>query len=199
MALYPDLVRRSIDELSKLPGIGQKSAERIVFHLLERPKEETKRLASALFYMREKIRFCQVCNNFSESEICPICADADRDKSVLCIVERPSDVSVIEKTGYYKGMYYVLLGSLSPVDEGKKALNLTKLKKILESGLVREVIIATDADSEGEITALYLQEFLSSYPVSMSRIGMGIPVGANIEYMDAVTIAKAIETRTRIR
>ncbi len=118
---------------------------------------------------------------------------------MLCIVERPSDVSVIEKTGYYKGMYYVLLGSLSPVDEGKKALNLTKLKKILESGLVREVIIATDADSEGEITALYLQEFLSSYPVSISRIGMGIPVGANIEYMDAVTIAKAIETRTRIR
>lgn len=199
MALYPDLVRKSIEELSKLPGIGQKSAERIVFHLLGRPKEETKRLASTLFYMREKIRFCQVCNNFSESEICPVCADATRDKSVLCIVERPSDVSVIEKAGYYKGRYYVLLGSLSPIDEGKETLNLTKLKKILESDLVKEVIIATDADSEGEITALYLQEILSSYPISVSRIGMGIPVGANIEYMDAITIAKAIESRTRIR
>ncbi len=199
MALYPDLVKKAIDELTRLPGIGEKSAERIVFHLLARPREETKRLASALFYMREKVRFCEICNNFSQSPICSICADEERDPSIICIVERPSDVSVIEKAGYYRGRYYVLLGSISPVEEKKSSLNLAKLKKILDSGIVKEVIIATDADSEGEITALYLQDFLSPYSVSISRIGMGIPVGANIEYMDSVTIAKAIETRTRIR
>ncbi len=199
MALYPDLVKKAIDELTRLPGIGEKSAERIVFHLLARPREETKRLASALFYMREKVRFCEICNNFSQTAICSICADEERDPSIICIVERPSDVSVIEKAGYYRGRYYVLLGSISPVEEKKSSLNLAKLKKILDSGIVKEVIIATDADSEGEITALYLQDFLSPYSVSISRIGMGIPVGANIEYMDSVTIAKAIETRTRIR
>ena len=195
---YPELVEKAIEELSKLPGIGRKSAERIVFSLLDRPKEEAKRLASAIYYLREKIRFCEVCNNFSQGKLCPICSDPRRDSSVVCIVERPSDVAVIEKAGYYKGRYYVLLGSISPVSEAKNELKVDKLLKLLNMGEIKEVIIATDADAEGEVTSLYLQDLLAKYPVEVYRIGMGIPVGANIEYMDAVTIAKAIECRIRI-
>ncbi len=195
MGLYPELVQKAIEELSKLPGIGQKSAERIVFYLLDQPKSEAKRLASSIFYMREKIHFCQRCNNFAQSDLCEVCSDPTRDRTILCVVEKPSDVTVIEKAGYYRGTYYVLLGTISPTEEDKRSLPLNKLSSLLQREPVQEVIIATDADAEGEITALYLRDFLGKYPVRVSRIGMGIPVGANLEYMDSVTIAKAIEMR----
>ncbi len=197
MTYYPELVQKAIEELAKLPGIGQKSAERIVFNLLDRPREETKRLASALFYMREKVGFCEQCNNFAQGRLCKVCEDSGRDRRLLCIVERPSDVSVIEKAGYYKGLYYVLLGTVSS-DNDLSQIKVGKLQKILQEGEVEEVIIATDADAEGEVTALYLREILAKYPVKVSRIGIGIPVGANLEFMDAVTIAKAIESRVRL-
>ncbi len=195
---YPELVERVIGELSKLPGIGRKSAERIVFYLLDRSKDEVKQLASAIYYMRDKIRFCELCNNFSQERLCKICSDPKRDGSVICIVEKPSDVAIIEKAGYYRGRYYVLLGAVSPVSETKADLKLDKLVALLKGGEVKEVIIATDTDAEGELTSIYLQELLGKFPVEIYRIGMGIPVGVNLEYMDAVTIAKAIESRTKL-
>ncbi len=197
MTYYPELVQKAIEELAKLPGIGQKSAERIVFNLLDRPREETKRLASALFYMREKVGFCERCNSFAQGRLCKVCEDPGRDRRLLCIVERPSDVSVIERAGYYKGLYYVLLGTVSS-DNDLSNIKIGKLQKILQEGEVEEVIIATDADAEGEVTALYLREILANYPVKISRIGIGIPVGANLEFMDAVTIAKAMEGRVKL-
>ncbi len=201
MGSYPEVVERAIEELSNLPGIGRKSAERIVFYLLDRPRESAKKLASAIYYMREKVRFCEVCNNFSQDNLCPICSSDARDRTMLCVVEQPSDVAVIEKAGIYKGLYYVLLGSVSPLDgPGKNSgLNLGKLASMLKRFPIREVIIATDADTDGEMTALYVQEFLNDHELDIFRIGMGLPVGANIEYMDATTIAKALQCRVKMR
>ncbi len=196
MASYPPLINKAIEELCKLPGIGHRSAERIVFYLLQRTKDEVKQLAAALFYMRDKLNFCQRCNNFAEGQYCRICMDENRDKSVVCVVEKPSDVIVIEKAGCFNGMYYVLLGSLSPLDEeGQKRIEVDKLLSWIEEGQVKEVIIATDADEEGEMTAVFLQDLLRQYPVVVSRIGIGIPVGANIEYVDTTTLSWAITSR----
>jgi len=193
VSLYPELIEKAITELSHLPGVGRKSAERMVFHILEASKDDAKSLASAIYYMRDKISFCERCNNFAQGPLCQVCADEKRDGSVLCIVERPSDVSAIEKSGAYRGLYYVLLGSVSPgqaVD-----IRLSKLERLLASGFIKEVIIATDADAEGETTAVYVKEILKKYPVKVFRIGMGLAVGANIEYCDGPTIAKAMEHR----
>ncbi len=197
MSLYPELIEKAITELSRLPGVGRRSAERMVFYILGASKEEAKTLASAIYYMRDKVSFCSRCNNFAQGELCPICSQAKRDESVLCIVERPSDVSAIEKAGVYNGLYYVLLGAVVP--GGAVDIKTNKLERILSEGKVKEVIVATDADAEGETTAVYVREIISKYPgIKACRIGMGIAVGANIEYCDAPTLAKALESRIEL-
>ena len=196
MASYTKSVERLIAQLVKLPGIGRRSAERIVTHLLDTSLEEVRGLAEALVKAKENVRFCARCHNLSEQELCLICRDSRRRHDIICVVEKPSDVTAMEKAESFEGTYHVLMGSISPL-EGKGPADLkieTLLRRIREDG-IKEVIIATDADTEGETTALYLTKLIKPLGVHLSRIGLGIPVGSNLEYADAVTLSKSLESR----
>ncbi|NOZ62833.1 MAG: recombination protein RecR [Calditrichaeota bacterium] len=189
-------LQRAIDELSRLPGIGRKSAQRIVFYLLKLPKEEVHALAQALEDVKEKAIYCSVCFNITETDPCPICTNTNRDRSIICVVEEANDVAALEKTGDYKGLYHVLGGSLSPLDGiGPDDLRIKELLRRM-SNEVKEVILATNPNAEGEATALYLAKLLKPYGIKISRIARGIPVGTDLEYADAITLLKAIEGRT---
>ncbi len=199
MAIYTDSIEKLIECLTKLPGIGRRSAERIVGHILGAPGAEVKALSESISRVKETVRFCKACNNLSEEEFCKICLDSRRLKETICIVEKPSDVTALEKAGNFNGVYHVLLGSISPLEgRGPGDLKIEGLVNRLKEGSVKEVIIATDADTEGETTALYLNKILKPYGVSISRIGLGIPVGSNLEYADSSTLSKALEARRAI-
>jgi len=189
-----------IQELIKLPGIGRRSAERIVFHLLNNSsKEEVSLLSQRLSELRERVGLCRRCHNLSEQEECPICLNLQRNRGLLCVVERPNDVTSIEKTGTFNGLYHVLLGAIAPL-EGKGPADLkidSLIQRIKEEG-TQEVIIATDSDTEGETTALYLTRLLKPLEVRLTRIGLGLPVGSNLEYADSATLSKAMESRRAI-
>lgn len=180
----------------KFPGIGRRSAERIIGYILNAPRDEIQGLSEALSKVKENIRFCRICNNFSEQELCRICQDSRRKKDIVCIVEKPSDVSAIEKAGNFNGVYHVLLGSISPL-EGKSPsdLKIDGLLQRIKQDNIQEVIIATDADTEGETTALYLSKLIKPLGVKLMRLGIGIPMGSNLEYADATTLSKALESR----
>lgn len=183
-------------ELSKLPGIGRKTALRLTYHLLKQPAGQSRRLAEALVTIAERVHPCARCHNLTESEICAICADPRRDESVICTVEEASDIGAIERAGEFRGKYHVLGGRLSPLDGvGPEDLTVTDLEARVAGGVVREVIIATNPSIEGEATALYLQRRLATYPVTVSRIARGLPVGGDLEYADGVTIAQALAAR----
>jgi len=183
-------------ELAKLPGIGRKTALRLTYHLLKQPAEQSRRLASALTTLAERVRPCSRCYNLTEEELCAICRDPRRDASVLCAVEEASDIGAIERTGEYRGLYHVLGGRLSPLDGvGPEDLTIPQLVQRLEGGAVREVIIATNPSMEGEATALYLQRQLARQGVTVTRIARGLPVGGDLEYADGVTIAQALAAR----
>lgn len=199
MSVYPDVLQNLIDGLNALPGIGKRSAERIALYLLDAKPAVTKHLGSLISDIQEKITSCPVCNNFSETEECKVCSDSRRDKSTVCIVEYPKDVIALEKTGAYKGVYFVLLGSISPIDgRGPADIDLGKLIRRIQNQEVKEIIIATDADSEGEATALYLKNILVNYDVAVSRIGIGVPLGSQIEFADAATLAKSLSERRSV-
>jgi recombination protein RecR len=199
MSTYTDSIEKLIEYLVKLPGIGRRSAERIITHILAASKEEVKGLSEALQKVKEQVRFCRVCNNLSDSEICKVCGDARRHKEILCVVEKPSDVTAIEKAGNFNGVYHVLLGSISPLEgKGPSDLKTEGLVQRIQEGQVKEVIIATDADMEGETTALYLTKLLKPLGVPLTRIGVGLPVGSNLEYADSPTLSKAMESRRAI-
>ena len=186
-------------ELSKLPGIGRKTALRLTYHLLKQPAGQSRRLAEALVTIAERVHPCARCHNLTESELCSICADPRRDESVICTVEEASDIGAIERAGEFRGKYHVLGGRLSPLDGvGPEDLTVTDLEARVAGGAVREVIIATNPSIEGEATALYLQRRLATYQVTVSRIARGLPVGGDLEYADGVTIAEALAGRREL-
>ena len=190
---------RLLDALEKLPGVGPRSAERMAFHLLRTSPEEARELAQAIRDAKERLRFCEVCFNLSEGGRCPVCQDASRDPSVLCVVEEPKDVLAIEKTGAYRGLYHVLLGAIAPLDGiGPELLKIDELLRRLTDGVVQEVIVATDADRDGETTAAHLSRLLRPMGLKLTRIASGIPVGSHLEYADQATLAKALEGRREL-
>jgi recombination protein RecR len=189
-------IEKLIEQLMKLPGIGRRSAQRIVFHILEATKEEVGALASAISDVKTAVRFCNVCNNFSESEVCGICSDPKRDNKIVCVVESPKDVENIERSATFSGTYHVLLGAISPLEgRGPHDLKVDGLIERIKKGSIEEVVIATDSDTEGEATAIYLTKLIRPLGVKVMRIGIGLPVGSNLEYADPATLARAIEGR----
>jgi len=195
----PDSMKELISEFGKMPGIGPKSAQRLAFSLLTKPQEDAKKLSEAIIKLKNTVKFCRMCNNLSDTELCDICSNDTRDRNVLCIVEKPSDVISIEKMGEYKGLYHVLLGVLSPLDGvGPKDLKIDTLLKRIKKERVKEIIIATDSNTEGEATALYLVKVIKPQGVKIYRIASGMPVGANLEYADQATLYKAFEGKREI-
>ncbi|MBI5196624.1 MAG: recombination protein RecR [Nitrospirae bacterium] len=191
------IVENLINAFTKLPGIGRKTAQRLSFFIMGMPPDEVKSIARALLEIKEKARFCSLCFNITEEEICAICSDSTRDKSRICVVEEPSNLIVIERTKTYKGLYHVLLGALSPIDGvTPEKLKITELiDRIKTSGEVAEVIIATNPNTKGETTAQYLSQVLKPLGIKTTRIAQGLPIGGDIEFADEVTIAKALEGR----
>ena len=199
MTTYAKPLMRLLEALGKLPGVGPRSAERMAFYLLQTSKEETQQLAQAIVDVRERLRFCEVCFNLSEAARCRICQDPSRDPSILCVVEESKDVLAIEKTGTFRGLYHVLLGAIAPLDGvGPELLKIEELRQRLANGAVQEVIVATDADKDGEATAAYLSKLLREQPIKLTRIASGIPVGSHLEYADQATLARALEGRTAL-
>lgn len=196
---FPQSMINLIKEFSKMPGIGPKTAQRLAFHILKSPDEDAKSMADAVLKVKSSVKFCSICNNLSDNDTCSICSNPSRNKSIVCVVEKPNDVISIEKMAAYKGVYHVLLGALSPLDGiGPNELRIGDLINRVKSGDITEVILATDSNTEGETTALYLNKVLKQYNVKISRIASGIPVGANVEYVDQATLMKAFEARTSV-
>jgi recombination protein RecR len=188
-----------VEELTKLPSIGQKSAQRLAMHLLRVPKEDALRLAEAIRAVKERVGFCSQCGNFSESDPCLICTDPARDGSVICVVEQPVDVLAFERTGQYRGRYHVLGGALSPLDgTHPEDLRIPQLLNRLKDGTVSEIILATNPNVAGEATALYLSRLLGPLGVRVTRIARGVPMGSDLEYSDMVTLARALEGRREV-
>ena len=197
--MYDGIVQDLIDEFGRLPGIGPKSAQRIAFHILQTQNFDVTRLAELLAEVREKVRFCEVCGNITESERCSICRDPRRDQGLICVVEEPKDVVAIERTRQYRGLYHVLGGAISPIDGiGPDDLSIPSLMRRIGDGDVKEVILATDPNLEGEATAAYLSRLLNSIEVPVSRLASGLPVGGDLEYADEVTLGRAFEGRTKV-
>ncbi|MFV0633930.1 recombination mediator RecR [Demequina sp.] len=197
--MYDGAVQDLIDELGHLPGVGPKSAQRIAFHLLAADAADVKRLADAITTVKEKVRFCETCGNVAESEQCRICADPRRAEDLLCVVEEPKDVVVIERTREYRGRYHVLGGAIDPMNGvGPDDLRIRELLARLGDGKVQEVIIATDPNIEGEATATYLTRMLVPMGVTVSRLASGLPVGGDLEYADEVTLGRAFEGRRTV-
>jgi recombination protein RecR len=194
----PDPLVRLIEELQRLPGIGPKGAQRLAFHVLKTPREIVDRLAGALGDVKERVTYCSVCNNITESDPCAFCRTGDRDQGVICVVEEPQNVGAIEKTREFKGVYHVLMGALSPLQGiGPDDLKIKSLLARIGSG-VSEVILATNPTVEGEATAIYLTRLLKPLGVRITRIAMGVPVGSDLEYTDEVTMQKALEGRREV-
>lgn len=196
---FPKFFNELVTSLARFPGIGRRSAERIAFYILKMPAENARDLAHKIEDIHNHIKPCKLCNNFSTQEVCSICGDYKRDKDVVCIVEEPKDIIAIEKTSRYNGLYYVLLGSISPL-EGvtTEELNIRKLINRIESKEIKEIIISTDADNDGELTAEFLIEKISPYKIKMYRIAIGVPLGTQIEYIDSATLGKALLERRLI-
>ena len=195
--MYEGIIQELIDELGRLPGIGPKSAQRIAFHIVQTATYDPSRLGQVLSEVREKVRFCSVCGNVAEGDLCAICRDPRRDLAIICVVEEAKDVVAIERTREFRGRYHVLGGAISPIDGiGPEQLRITELMSRLSDGSVHEVIIATDPNLEGEATASYLGRLLVPQPgLRVSRLASGLPVGGDLEYADEVTLGRAFEGR----
>ena len=192
----PPAVTELIDELKKLPGIGQKTAERLSFFLMRSQANQATKLANAIQNIKEKIILCSLCHGITEADPCGICSDTSRDQKQICVVEEPHDVYVMENMGYFKGIYHVLMGVISPLDGiGPDDLNIDALKEKVASKKIREVILATNPDMEGESTAVFVSKVLKPLDVRVTRIARGLPVGSDIEYADSVTLLKSLEGR----
>jgi len=194
----PEPLIRLIEELQHLPGIGPKSAQRLAFHILKNPREQAERLAAALRGVKDQVTYCSVCSNITDTDPCPFCRDDSRDHHLICVVEEPQNVSAIEKTREFKGVYHVLMGALSPLQGvGPDDLKIKGLLARITNG-VGEVILATNPTVEGEATAIYLARLLKPLGVKVTRIAMGVPVGSDLEYADEVTMHKALEGRREV-
>ncbi len=192
----PQSIERMIEVIKKLPGVGPKMAERLCYHILKSPSYEIDRLIEVIQKAKQKIKICSVCFNMSETDPCPICSDNMKEKNILCVVETPQDLIAVSKVKDYNGLYFVLGGALSPLDAvGPADIRIDKLLNRLKKDEITEVILATDMDSKGETTAVYLAQLIKPLGIKVSRLGYGIPVGGDIEYADEVTIARAIAGR----
>lgn len=198
MGYYSSQISRLIEELSKLPGIGPKSAQRLAFHIINMPKEQVSGLASAIVEARENIQYCSQCYNLTDSDLCPICQDERRNNKIIMVVETPRDLAAYEKTGKYEGVYHVLHGAISPMlGIGPNEIRLKELMLRLQ-GDIDEVIIATNSTLEGETTAMYISKLIKPTGIKVSRIASGVPVGGDLEYIDEVTLLRALEGRVEL-
>jgi recombination protein RecR len=194
----PDPLLRLIEELQRLPGIGPKGAQRLAFHILKTPREQSDRLVEAVREVKERVTYCSVCNNITDADPCPFCRSDERDRDVICVVEEPQNVAAVEKTREFKGVYHVLMGALSPLQGiGPDDLRIKGLLQRVGAG-AREVILATNPNVEGEATAIYLARLLKPLGVKVTRIAMGVPVGSDLDYADEVTMHKALEGRREV-
>ena len=200
MKYFAPSVETLIDEFAKLPGIGRKTAQRLAFHVLNLPKEDADRLAQAIAAAKQTIHLCPKCQNLTDEELCPICADETRDPSTICVVADPKDVLAFEKTREYHGLYHVLHGTISPLNHvGPDDLHIRELLHRVAEEDVQEIILATNPDTEGEATAMYLARLLKPFNIRVSRLAYGIPVGGQLEYIDEVTLMRALNGRQNIR
>ena len=198
MQVIPKSILNLIDELSKLPGVGPKTAQRLTFYLLKGKEEDIKSLGQAVLRLKEDVKACSVCCNLADSEPCLICSDTRREQATICVVEEPLDILAIESTAGYRGLYHVLNGAISPIEGiGPEDLAIDQLLKRAKEG-ISEIIIATNPNLEGEATALYLQKLISPLGVKVTRLAYGLPIGAALEYADQLTISKALEGRVEI-
>jgi len=189
-------IEKLVDEFVKLPGIGRKSAQRLALYILKVSRSEAQRFASAIMDVKDKVGYCAVCGNIAEAQTCSICADGRRETKILCVVEQPSDIIAIEKTGHYRGLYHVLLGAISPLDGiGPEELRIRELLKRVSEEKPEEIIVATNPTAQGETTAVYIAQLLKPSCVRVTRIARGLPVGSDIEYCDEQTLTKAFEGR----
>ena len=192
-------VQNLIDQLGRLPGVGPRSAQRIAFHLLKLPAEDVERLASAITEAKAKVRFCSRCFNFAEDDLCPICADPRRDSSVICVVEESRDIIPLERTGEFRGRYHVLLGVMNPIEGiGPERLKIRELVMRLSDEDIKEVIVCTNPNTEGEVTAQYIGRLLKPFDITVSRPASGLPVGGDLEYADELTLGRALNGRRRM-
>jgi len=192
----PRALNSLVDELSRLPGIGEKTAQRLAFFILRSPTIRAERLAQAIIEVKEKILFCSQCSGITETDPCLLCTDPARDRSLICVVEDPSDVFLVERTGVFKGLYHVLMGALSPLDGiGPEQLKIDTLLERVDAGGVREVICATNPNMEGEATVLYLAKLMKPRGIRLTRLAHGLPVGGHLEYADEVTLSRSLEGR----
>ncbi|ALV46553.1 recombination protein RecR [Arthrobacter alpinus] len=194
--MYEGAVQELIDELGRLPGIGPKSAQRLAFHILEAETEDMQRLVRAIVTVKERVKFCTVCGNVTEAELCNICRDTRRDPTVICVVEESKDVLAVERTRAFHGRYHVLGGSINPIAGiGPDQLRIRELLTRLNDAQIQEIIIATDPNLEGEATATYLSRMLKTLGITVTRLASGLPVGGDLEYADEVTLGRAFEGR----
>lgn len=199
MSFYAAPVAKLIEEFEKLPGIGHKTAQRLAFHVLNLPPEKAESLAAAIMNAKSKIKYCSVCCNLTDVDPCNICSNASREHSSICVVEEPKDVVAMERTREYKGLYHVLHGAISPMEGiGPEDIKIKELLERVRDGNIKEVIIATNPNIEGEATAMYIAKLLKPLGIKTTRIAHGIPVGGDLEYADEVTLAKALEGRREI-
>ncbi len=197
--MFDGAIADLIAELGRLPGVGPKSAQRIAFHILQADEQDIRQLSDAMIAVKEKVRFCVDCGNVSEADLCVVCSDTRRDRSMICVVEEPKDVVAVERTREYRGIYHVLGGAISPIDGvGPDDLRVRELMTRLADGTVNEVVIATDPNLEGEATATYLARLLGPLGMTVSRLASGLPVGGDLEYADEVTLGRAFAGRRQV-
>lgn len=187
------------DQLRRLPGVGSKSALRIAYHIIDMSEEDVRRLADTLVQAKREIHFCCICHNLTDGDVCAVCGDPKRDRSIVCVVEQPQDAMAMERSHGYTGVYHILHGCLSPLDGiGPEDLMIRELMQRIDAGGIKEIILATNSNVEGEATAGYLTQLLRTKEVVISRIAHGLPIGSDLEYVDELTLAKALENRTRV-
>jgi len=196
---YPSSILKLIKSFSRLPGIGEKTAERLTMHILRAPRREAEQLSNSIVEVKDKIRLCSICFGLSDTDICNICSDLTRNSSILCVVEQPADMVAIEKSGSFTGLYHILEGVLSPMDGiGPDNIRIKELLSRIAQGEIKEVVLATSTSVEGEATAAYIAERLENYRVKVTRIASGVPIGGDLKYVDQVTLKKAMEARRAI-
>ena len=199
MSFYAAPIAKLIDELSKLPGVGNKTAQRLAFHILNMTSEDVEQLSASITNVKRNIKYCRVCCNITDSEVCNICSNVKRDSSIICVVEDPKDVVAMEKTREYKGLYHVLNGAISPMEGiGPEEIRIKELLQRVSDNEVSEIILATNPNIEGEATAMYISRLLKPAGIKVTRIAHGVPVGGDLEYADEVTLMKALEGRREI-
>jgi recombination protein RecR len=193
---YPPSILKLIKSFSRLPGIGEKTAERLAMHILRAPRREVEQLSNRIIEVKDTIRLCSMCFGLSDTDICNICSDRTRTPSLLCVVEQPADMVAIEKSGAFTGLYHILEGVLSPMDGiGPDNIRIKELTSRIAKGGIKEVILATSTNLEGEATAAYIADRIENYPIKVTRIASGVPIGGDLKYVDQITLKKAMETR----